>query len=54
MVFEFDFGEPVEDFTSSGTHVSVWTTEFGEHVRYKERFHHAQNWRTLFGDDVGY
>ena len=54
MVFEFDFGEAVEDFTGSGAHISVWTAEFREHMRYEERFHHTQNRGALFGDDVGY
>jgi len=30
------------------------TTEFREHVRDEERFHHAEDGGALFGDDVAY
>jgi hypothetical protein len=53
VVFEFNVGKTVEDFTGSGAHVSMWTAEFREYMRYKERFHHSQNRRALLGDDVG-
>jgi hypothetical protein len=36
MIFEFDFGEAIEDFTGTGTHVPMRTAEFGEYVGYEE------------------
>jgi hypothetical protein len=32
----------------------MWTPELGENVSEEEGFHHAENRRALFGDDVTY
>jgi len=54
MIFKVDVGEAVEDFAGSGTHVPMWTPEFREHVRNEERFHHAEDGGSLFGDDMAH
>jgi hypothetical protein len=54
MIFEFDFGEAIEDFAGSCTHVPMRTPEFGEYVGDEEGFHHSENGGAFFQDDVTY
>jgi hypothetical protein len=54
VILKIDLGEPIKYFASTSAHITMWTSEFREYMRYEKRFHHSKDWTALFGYYVTY
>ena len=52
MILKIDLGKSIQNFTSSGSHITVRAAEFGKDVTDEERLHHSQNGTSFLGNDV--